>query len=105
MTRLIRSTSAKTILPKPSAIRAATSIRRRAEKLPQDTIQGCHERAAADLLEAASIIGTNQRLLLERSSQSWTLRATLLAQMETNFENSREQDRFSERDEPVHVRC
>ena len=91
-------------LPEQPATRAAAAKKRRTYKLPQDTIQGCRDRAAADLLEAATIIGTNQRLLLERSSESWTLRANLLDRLEKSFEKRRVLDRLSAQYEADHVR-
>jgi hypothetical protein len=97
-------TRGKTDLPELSATRADPFIRGRTHKLPQDTVQGCRDRAAADLLEAVTMVGTNQRLSLERSSQSWTLRADLLDRLEKSFEKRRTLDRLSDEYEADHVR-
>ena len=91
-------------MPELRATRAGAPARGRTQKLPQDTVQGCHDRAAADLLEAATIIGTNQRLRLERSSHSWTLRANLLDRLEKSFDKRRALDRLSDQYEAAHVR-
>jgi hypothetical protein len=45
----------------------------------------CRERAAADLLASATTINANQRLRLERSAESWTLRADMLQRVEEGF--------------------
>jgi hypothetical protein len=74
---------------------AAPLERRQICKLPQDTVQGCRDRAVADLLEAATMVGANQRLRLERSSQSWSMRADLLDGVEKDFERRRALDRKS----------
>jgi hypothetical protein len=44
----------------------------------KDTAKACRERASADLLRSVAMINVNQRLVLERSSEAWTLRADLL---------------------------
>ena len=92
-------------------ISASPLGRKQIRKLPQDTAQGCRDRAAADLLEAVSIVGANQRLRLERSSQSWSMRADLLDGVENDFERrralhrkSRTLDRLSDQYEVDHLR-
>lgn len=45
----------------------------------------CRERAAADLLASAAMINANQRLRLETSAESWTLRADMLERVEESF--------------------
>jgi len=50
----------------------------------KDTAEACRQRASADLLMSAAMITANQRLALERSAQSWSLRAVLLERVETN---------------------
>ena len=49
----------------------------------KDTAEACRQRASADLLKSAAMITANQRLALERSAQSWSLRAVLLERVET----------------------
>lgn len=73
-------------------------------KLPQNTVQGCRDRAAADLLEAVTIITANQRLRLERSAQSWTIRADLLDRLDKSFEKRSALDRASKQYEIEHAR-
>ena len=49
----------------------------------KDTAEACRQRASADLLKSAAMITANQRLTLERSAESWSLRAILLERIET----------------------
>lgn len=49
----------------------------------KDTAEACRKRASADLLMSAAVITANQRLALERSAESWSLRAVLLERIET----------------------
>jgi hypothetical protein len=44
----------------------------------RDTSEGCRERASADLLESVTMLTANERLILERSAASWSLRADML---------------------------
>ena len=81
--------------PQRCATSADSASRARTFKLPQDTVQGCRDRAAADLLEAVTIITANQRLRLERSAQSWTVRADLLDRLDKSFEKRCALDRAS----------
>jgi hypothetical protein len=91
-------------LPEPRAAPAVASIRGRTRKLPQDTVQGCHDRAAADLQQSVAVITANQRLRLEKSAASWTSRANLLDRLQKRFEQRRAMDRISDQDETDHVR-
>ena len=61
----------------PAEVRASpkTSIKR-------DTSEACRERASADLLMSVTMLTANQRLILERSAASWSLRADLLDRVE-----------------------
>ncbi|MCF2513976.1 hypothetical protein LVY65_02685 [Sphingomonas sp. G124] len=66
------------------------SVRRpRSLKLPADTVTGCMDRAAADLLAAAAMTTKNGRLRMEASSASWAERANLIQQMDDSFEARR----------------
>jgi hypothetical protein len=51
----------------------------------RDTAEACRERAAADLLESVTMITANQRLRLESSAASWTVRADMLERIEDSF--------------------
>jgi hypothetical protein len=44
----------------------------------RDTSEGCRERASADLLKSVTMLTANERLILERSAASWSLRADML---------------------------
>jgi hypothetical protein len=48
------------------------------EAAPEDTIEGCEDRASADLARAAEMDTRNGRAGMERSARSWTDRAELL---------------------------
>jgi hypothetical protein len=54
------------------------------KKEQRDTAQGCRDRAAADLLESVTMLTSNERLRLESSASSWTVRAELLDRIETS---------------------
>ena len=47
---------------------------------PHDSVTGCRERAANDLLEAATMDSANGRSRLEHSAATWSQRADLLEQ-------------------------
>ena len=66
---------------------ALTAGSRSARKIPakRETAGLCRERAAADLLASAAMINANQRLRLETSAASWTVRAEVLQRVEDNF--------------------
>jgi hypothetical protein len=50
------------------------------------------------------MITANQRLSLERSAESWTLRAVMLERMEKSFEKRRVLDAASREYEIDHIR-
>ena len=83
-------------VPTPSA-----SAKGRPTKI---TGAACRERASADLLTSLAVITANQRLALERSAESWTLRAVMLERMEKSFEKRRALDLASRQYEIDHVR-
>ena len=61
----------------------------RSLKKPSDTVAGCRDRAAADLLAAATMTTRNGQLRMEASSASWTERANLIQTMDDSFEARR----------------
>ena len=83
---------------------AVPSPRGRTLKLPGNTVQGCRDRATADLLEAVTVVTANQRRRLERSAESWTVRANLLDRLNKSFEKRGAIDRAHKRYEIDHVR-
>ena len=76
----------------------------RTAKLPENTVQGCRDRATADLLEAVTVVTANQRRRLEHSAQSWTIRADLLDRLHKSFEKRGALDRESKQYEIDHPR-
>src|SRR5437764_8606699 len=48
----------------------------------RDTSAACHERASEDLLKSVTMMTANERLILERSSANWSVRAELLEGVE-----------------------
>lgn len=56
--------------------------RAQADHAKRETSALCRERAAADLLQSAAMITANQKLRLEASAASWTVRANLLQRVE-----------------------
>jgi hypothetical protein len=56
----------------------AASRKTRATK---DTSDGCRERASEDLLKSVTMVTANERLTLERSAASWSLRADMLERL------------------------
>jgi hypothetical protein len=50
--------------------------------LRKDTSEACRERASEDLLKSVTMMTANERLILERSSASWSVRAELLEGVE-----------------------
>lgn len=72
--------------PHLEATRADSSVRATSLKLPENTVQGCRDRAAADLLAAVTMVTANQRLRLEQSAHTWTMRADMLGRIEKSFE-------------------
>jgi hypothetical protein len=61
-------------------------IRSRTQKAVQDTVTGCRENAAADLVRAAETGTANARRRLESSALSWTSRADSIQQLEDDCE-------------------
>lgn len=51
----------------------------------RDTAAGCRERAAADLLESATLATVKGRQRMESSAASWTERAELLDRLEASL--------------------
>jgi hypothetical protein len=68
---------------RPDAARPARKPR--SLRRPQDTVAGCRDRAAADLLAAATMTTRNGQLRMEASSASWTERANLIQTMDDSF--------------------
>lgn len=54
-------------------------------KQRHDTAEGCRDRAAADLLEAVTMMTARSRQMLERSAASWNTRAEVLQRMEAGM--------------------
>jgi hypothetical protein len=50
--------------------------------LKRDTSAACRERASEDLLKSVTMMTANERLILERSSANWSVRAELLEGVE-----------------------
>ncbi len=53
-------------------------------KQPQDTVAGCRDRAAADLLASVVLLTANERRRLETSAASWSARADMLQRLDDN---------------------
>jgi hypothetical protein len=51
----------------------------------RDTVQGCRDRATADLLEAVTMATDHSRQMLERSTASWTARSEMLQRVEAGI--------------------
>lgn len=65
----------------------ATPERRQTRaRQPADTVQGCRDRAAADLLASVAMTTANARRKMESSAHSWTARADLLQRLDDSFE-------------------
>lgn len=52
---------------------------------PEDSAQGCRERAEADLRRADDDLPINARQVLQASARHWLARAELLERLETSF--------------------
>ena len=72
-----------------SASRPSPMARLSSNREQRDTASGCRARAAADLLEAATLATVNERRRMESSAASWTARAELLGRLEDSFEARR----------------
>jgi hypothetical protein len=58
----------------------------RAKKGASDTVEGCRERAAADLASASGMDTANGRLRFEHSAAAWAVRADLIAGLDESFD-------------------
>lgn len=56
----------------------------RGKRAPQDTAQGCRERASADRIRAADSSAGEPRWRYEHSANAWTQRAELLDRIEAS---------------------
>lgn len=54
-------------------------------KLPQNTVVGCRDRAAADLQDAAISTNRNERKRLRLSAKRWTRRGDMLERIVKSF--------------------
>lgn len=54
---------------------------------PEDSAQGCRERAEADLLKADDDMPINARQVLQASARHWFARADVLDRLEKGFAN------------------
>lgn len=59
--------------------------RARLTSAPEDSAQGCRERAEADLRRAGEDIPINAREVLQESAKHWFARAELLDRLEQSF--------------------
>ena len=59
---------------------------RRTIREQRDTAAGCHDRAAADLLQSVTMSTVNGRRTMELSAANWTARALMLERHEAAFE-------------------
>jgi hypothetical protein len=69
----------------------------------KDTFEACRDRASADLLKSVTMLTANERLTLERSAASWSLRADMLEDLERRAPG-RAPGRSSPRSGTEHVR-
>ena len=61
-----------------------------ASNTPRDRVAECHDRAAADRLQAEAMDTSNGRRKFEESAATWDQRAALLGRLDASF-NKREQ--------------
>ena len=54
-------------------------------ELSRDTVEGCRDRAAADLQEADTSTDPHQRKQLKGGAQRWSLRADMLERLAKSF--------------------
>lgn len=83
MTRVLdpaSSFSPKRASSDPYAVKATT------KKLPENTVRGCRDRAEQDLVASVTSPNANQRVRLEHSAQSWTIRADMLDRLNKSFD-------------------
>ena len=69
----------------------------------KDTGAACRARASADLLKGAGAATANQKLSLQRSAESWLVRAAMLERIEKSFEKRRAIDAASQEYEVQHA--
>ena len=50
--------------------------------MKRDSSEACRERALADLLKSVTMLTANERLILERSAASWSVRADMLERLQ-----------------------
>lgn len=86
-------------IPAKRAPRSQMPAAQLVRRMPEDTAHGCRARAAADLLESVTMTTANQRLRLETSAASWTLRADLLHRLEESSELRKEKAEAARRQE------
>ena len=65
---------------------------RKTAKPRENTVAGCQELAASDLVRASGMDTRNGRRKFELSAASWQQRADLLKRLETSFEKRRALD-------------
>ncbi len=71
------------------APRVYSQIPGRTQRAVHDSVAGCRELAAADLVRAALMDTVNGRRRLESSASSWTSRADLIQRLDDSFEARR----------------
>lgn len=64
----------------------------------------CRERASADLQKSLTALTANQQRVLQRSAESWTLRAAMLDRIDKSIEKRRAIDEASAEYETQHAR-
>jgi len=72
--------------------------------LRRDTSAACRERASEDLLKSVTMMTANERLILERSSANWSVRAALLDGVERNTAERRAAVSSSPKKRADHIR-
>jgi len=90
--------------PPPLVQPVLPGAKRRVVKLQENTVEGCRDRATADLLEAVTAITATHRRRLASSAESWTVRANLLGRLGRSFEKREALDRAHKQYEVDHVR-
>lgn len=64
---------------------AVTARSARPDHAKRETSELCRERAADNLSESGAIMTANQRIRLEASAASWTVRANMLQRVENGI--------------------
>ena len=72
--------------------------------LKRDTSAACRVRASEDLLKSVTMMTANERLILERSSANWSVRAELLEGVERSAAERRAAVSSSPKKGADHVR-